>query len=186
MYTQPMSLFFITGNPGKFAEVKTLIPEVEQIDIDLDEIQDLDPQKVIEHKLKQALAEHSGELIVEDTSLYFEGMKGLPGPLIKWFLKALKNEGLTALAQNLPSSKATAKTILGYAPSSDTIQFFSGEIKGTIVPPRGDKGFGWDAIFQPDGSEKTFGEMTLEEKTQFSMRRLAVEKLQAFLQSTQI
>jgi len=48
-----------------------------------------------------------------------------------------------------------------------------------VIPesPRGTSGFGWDAIFQPLGSERTFAEMTPEEKDRFSMRRLALEQL---------
>ena len=50
-----------------------------------------------------------------------------------------------------------------------------------MVPqaPRGTNGFGWDAIFQPLGSERTFAEMTPEEKDHFSMRRLALEQLRS-------
>ena len=76
---------------------------------------------------------------------------------------------------------AIAKTIMGYAKNSKNILFFEGEIKGKIVKPRGDMGFGWDPIFQPDGSNKTFGEMTLEEKMNFSMRKIAALKLKSLI-----
>jgi inosine/xanthosine triphosphate pyrophosphatase family protein len=54
-------------------------------------------------------------------------------------------------------------------------------VQGKVVPPRG-RGFGWDSIFQPQGSEKTMGEMTPEEKSSFSMRVLALSDLREQLE----
>lgn len=176
-------LKFITGNPGKFKEIQSLIPDIEQLDLNLDEIQALDPQQVIAHKLQQALSQQAGPFLVEDTSLVLDRWQGLPGPLIKWFLKALGNDGFWQLAQAQPDTTATATTCLGYADAEGKLSFFEGTIKGKLVAPRGDRGFGWDSLFQPAGSDRTFAEMSLEEKHQFSMRKLAVVKLQAFLSS---
>ena len=67
-----MNLYFITGNTGKFEEVKSLIPFLQQKDIDLPEIQELDPQKIITAKLQEAQKHVQGGVIVEDTSLYFQ------------------------------------------------------------------------------------------------------------------
>ena len=53
----------------------------------------------------------------------------------------------------------------------ETFSFFEGTIPGTVVPPRGGNGFGWDAIFQPEKPTKTFAEMTAQEKNQFSIER---------------
>ncbi|HEX7017880.1 MAG TPA: non-canonical purine NTP pyrophosphatase [Patescibacteria group bacterium] len=176
-----MPLTFITGNQGKFEEVKSLIPDVQQIDLELDEIQELDPQQVIAHKLTQALAHQPGPLIVEDTSLVVDDWNGLPGPLIKWFLKSVGNQGLWQMASGSGHTAATAKTCIGYADAQGNITFFEGEVKGRLAEPRGDRGFGWDNLFQPDGSDKTFAEMSLEEKNQFSMRQIAVLQLKTFL-----
>jgi inosine triphosphate pyrophosphatase len=169
-------MYFITGNAGKFAEVQALIPNVEQLNIDLPEIQSTDPQEIIEAKLAAAQAHSQSEYIVEDTGLYIESLHGLPGPLIKWFLDALGNSGIAELALKYPNQKAYATTWIGYSPRSGQNYFFEGTIAGSIVSPRGE-GFGWDAIFQPDGMNKTFGEMSREEKNSMSMRRIAAEKL---------
>jgi len=178
-----MSLEFITGNANKFAEVKAIIPEVSQIDIDLPEIQEIDAQEIIKFKLLEAFNHRESEFIVEDTSLYLDSMNGLPGPLIKWFLKTIGNEGLVEIANKFENTKASAKTMIGYAKSKENIFFFEGEVKGTIVSPRGDNGFGWDPIFQPEGSDKTLAEMTMEEKNKISTRKIAIQKLQNFLQT---
>lgn len=178
-----MSLYFITGSSRKFSEIQSIISHIQQKDIDLPEIQELDPKRIITAKLHEAFQHCSGECIVEDTSLYFDCLHGLPGPLIKWFMKTIGNEGLYTLTKALENHKATSKTLIGYAKSKDDMYFFEGEVKGTIVFPRGDKGFGWDAIFLPEGETKTFAEMTSEEKEKYSMRRIAADKLKKYLEN---
>lgn len=175
-------IYFITGNKNKFGEVKAILPEVEQLDIDLPEIQEIDAREIIKAKLLEALNHRKSEFIVEDTSLYLDTLKGLPGPLIKWFLKTVGNEGLFQIAEKFGNYNAEAKTIIGYAKSHEEIYFFEGSLKGTIVQPRGASGFGWDPVFQPERSAKTFAEMGQEEKNTISMRKIALEKFKEFLQ----
>jgi len=175
-----MKIYFVTGNESKFKEVNSVLDFIEQLDIDLPEIQEIDSQKIIEEKLKVALNHTDGKFIVEDNSLLINGMNGLPGPQIKWFLKTIKNEGLYNLTK-IFGTEATAKVIIGLAENPDSIRYFEGVIEGDIVSPRGENGFGWDAIFQPKGYDKTFAEMTHDEKNNFSMRRIAVEKLKDYL-----
>jgi non-canonical purine NTP pyrophosphatase (RdgB/HAM1 family) len=176
-----MKLLFVTGNEEKFKEAKQVIPELEQLNLDLDEIQAIDPKVVIEHKLKQAIQTQKGNLIVEDNSLFLNSLNGLPGPLIKWFLKTIGNEGLVKISQAMNNDLAEAKVVIGYQSEDGKVEYFEGYIKGKIVEPRGENGFGWDPIFQPDNETKTFGEMTLEEKSKISMRRIAFQKLKDYL-----
>jgi XTP/dITP diphosphohydrolase len=63
-----------------------------------------------------------------------------------------------------------------------TEYFFEGEVKGELLTEReGDKGFGYDPIFRPEGYAETFAQMTLDQKNTISHRGLAVEKLAGFL-----
>ncbi|MDP3779432.1 MAG: non-canonical purine NTP pyrophosphatase [bacterium] len=176
-----MPLYFITANVKKFDEVKLLMPDIEQLEIDLPEIQENDAKKIIKAKLLEALGNHKGEFMVEDTSFYLDCLNGLPGPLIKWFLVTVGNIGLADIAHKFGNYKATAKTIIGYAKNHGEIYFFEGALEGEIVVPTGDAGFGWDPIFKPSGHAKVFGEMTKEEKNAISMRSVAVAKLKEFL-----
>jgi len=176
------TIFFITGNKDKLREIRELLPNVQGIDLDLCEIQEIDAKRIIRAKLAEAQRGHTGAFIVEDTSLYLDEMNGLPGPLVKWFVKSIGIDGIYKLTEAFNSARATARTLIGYADEDRSVHFFEGAISGTLVPPRGINGFGWDAIFQPDGYEKTFAEMLPEEKNQFSMRRLAVEGLQRHLE----
>lgn len=176
-----MTLFFITGNQKKFSEVHSLLPKVEQLNLDLSELQSLDPEVVIREKLLVARLLHKGSLMVEDTSLSIEGLGGLPGTFIKWFLESVGPEGVAKLAISSGKTRAVARTCIGYVCDDAEPVFFEGIIEGSIVLPRG-KGFGWDIIFQPDGFTKTFGEMTFAQKNKLSMRRKAVDKLITFLE----
>jgi non-canonical purine NTP pyrophosphatase (RdgB/HAM1 family) len=176
-----MKIYFITGNKGKLEEAMSVIPEIEAKNIDLPELQEIDAKKIIEIKLAEAAKNFSDDLIVEDTSLYLEGMNGLPGSLIKWFVKTIGNDGLVKLA-NTFGNKAEAKVWIGYL-HLGKVEFFEGSINGKIVEPRGTNGFAWDTIFEVGGTGKTFAEMTAEEKNAISMRRIAFEKLRKFLEN---
>jgi inosine triphosphate pyrophosphatase len=178
-----MALYFITGNKNKFSEVSAILPNVEQLDIDLPEIQNIDAKEIIRAKLLEVLNYKQAEFIVEDTSLYFDCLNGLPGPLIKWFMETIGNEGLFNIVEKLGNNRAEAKTIIGYARSPNEIYYFEGSIKGTIISPVGRFGFGWDPIFQPNGFSKSFAYMTKEEKNEISMRRIALNKLKEFMEA---
>lgn len=171
-------IYFVTGNKNKFEEASSIIPSLIQKDIDLPEIQSLDVREVIKYKLEVVFKE-IGPCIVEDQSLLFEGLNGLPGPLIKWFLKSIGNEGLVNFSK-LGTGQAQVIALLGLYDGKE-MSYFEGTQKGTIVAPRGENGFGWDPIFQPDGSDKTFGEITSEEKNAISFRKIAFEKLKEYL-----
>ena len=178
-----MVLYFITGNKNKFTEVSAILPNVKQLDIDLPEIQDVDAREIVKAKLLEALNHRQAEFIIEDTSLYFDCLNGLPGPLIKWFMKTIGNDGLFNIVEKLGNNKAEAKTIIGYAKNPDEIYYFEGSIRGTIVSPKGKRDFGWDPIFQPNGYSRSFAELTQEEKNNISMRRIALDKLKEFIKA---
>lgn len=176
-------LRLITGNIGKLAEFKDLLQgyELEQVNLDLVEIQEIDSQKIIEHKLQEALRHVNGPILVEDTSLHIEAFGGLPGPLIKWFEKSLSLAEIAELAILANKTKATAQVLIGLAENAEQLHYFKGELQGQIVAPRGENGFGWDKIFQPEGYDQTFGEMDISEKQKFSHRFLAVQELKKYL-----
>lgn len=175
-----MALLFLTGNRNKYEEARAIIPGLEMLDIDLPEIQSDDARVIIEAKLAQAMIGRNDELIVEDTSLYLDALNGFPGPLVKWFMKAVGLAGMVEIAAARGNVKATAKCLVGYARSGVSHRYFEGTVDGTVVTPRGSRSFGWDAIFLPDGSDETFAEMPPEEKARTSHRRKAMEALGYF------
>lgn len=178
-----MVIKFITGNKDKFEEVKSMLGlPLAQLDLDLPEIQEIDAQEIVKQKLLAAEEHSTGEYIVEDTSLYLDCLGGkLPGPLIKWFIKAIGNEGIVEMTQKFGNDGVEARTIIGYAKKNGEMNFFEGSLRGRIVSARGNKDFGWGPIFQPDGYDKTFGEMERDEKHNISMRSIALRKFKEYL-----
>ncbi len=88
-------------------------------------------------------------------------------------IDALKNE---------TNRKARFRTVLCFINEKNEVNYFSGIIDGNItLERRGEKGFGYDPVFMPDGYTITFAEMTPEEKNKISHRSLAVIQLLTFL-----
>ena len=177
-----MVLYFITGNEHKLKEAGSILEDVKGIKIDLPEIQSLDSKEVISAKLNEARKHHKGSLFCEDVSLSLECLNGFPGPLIKWSLESLGAKGVAELAHKYSNHKAEVKAMIGYSDGGE-IKFFEGVVNGNIVLPRGESSFGFDPIFQPEGSEKTFAEMSREEKNSLSHRRIALQKLKQYLEN---
>jgi non-canonical purine NTP pyrophosphatase (RdgB/HAM1 family) len=175
-----MHLSFVTTNSRKLQEIQAVLPGVNQLKHELIEMQSLDPQEIIAAKLKQAQLLIIEPFIVDDTSLYLQAIPGLPGPLIKWFIKALGPLGVYEMAYKLGNLEAEARTLLGLS-YNNTVHFFEGTLKGTLVAPRGAYSYGWDSIFQPLGYTKTFAEMDFQEKAAMSMRYQALIKLRNYL-----
>jgi len=114
-------------------------------------------------------------------------MGRLPGTFIKWFLEEIGTDGLCALGRSLTDKRAQACITYGFFDGT-ALHMFEGRIGGTVAPePRSleDNGWktslSWNSVFIPDGSGKTYGEMTDEELASFSHRAQAIKKLKAYL-----
>lgn len=153
------------------------------LDVDLEEIQEIDSKKIIEHKLMEASKNHDGEFIVDDTSLYLEVFDyKFPGPLIKWFLQSIGNEEIYKLAKSQNKFGARVQNLIGYRNIHGEIKYFEGIVEGRIVSPIGDNGFGWDMIFVPQNQSNTFAQMSDDEKSTISHRSICLRKLKEFLE----
>ena len=179
-----IELTFITGNAAKAEQLgRHLDHPVAHRKLDLPEIQSLDLGEIIERKAKEAHNEIGGVVLVEDTSLVFNALGKLPGPLIKWFLEELDNAGLCRLLDRYDDRTAVAACMFGLY-DGRTLQVFEGSAAGSIAEtPKGERGFGWDPIFIPQDYAKTWGEMDVAEQEETSMRRIALKKLEAHLRS---
>lgn len=178
-------LKFITGNKHKFKEVKELLKpiRIKRLDIDLTEIQSIEPKVIISYKLKQAFKHHSGPFIIEDSSLVVEAFGNkLPGPFIKYFNIHLGPKNLAKIAIKMRKQKAKALVLLALAKNPSEVLLFKGFITGKIVSPKGEYGFGYDPIFKPTGSKLTLGQMKLHNNFLHSARAKAVKKLKKYLQ----
>lgn len=177
---------FVTGNSKKLEEFIAILgnsfpKKIVNASVDLPELQG-EIDDICIKKCKQAALVVRGPVIVEDTSLCFNALKGLPGPYIKWFLEKLGPDGLYRMLAGFEDKSAIAVCTFAYHTGSaeDEVVLFQGKTEGEIVDPRGPRTFGWDPCFQPMGSSQTYAELTKEEKNKISHRYKALEKLKCY------
>ena len=142
-----------------------------------------EPEEVSREKCKLAVAQVKGPVIVEDTSLCYNALGGLPGVYIKWFLEKLGHVGLNNLLAAYEDKSAYAQCVfsLHTGVEGSEVVTFTGRTPGRIVPARGPTDFGWDPVFQPDGFEETYAEMDKGVKNTISHRGRAVEAMVQYL-----
>ena len=169
-------ILLVTGNKNKLREWQRQMPVdviLESIDIDLPEIQSDDSEEIVADKAKRAYEVAGVPVVVEDVSASLSHLNGLPGPFIKFFMKRLGNDALYQLATH-EGEAATISCAVAYYDGEKLITL-RGDVHGTIVAPRGSDGFGFDITFVPDGYDKTYAEMTSEEKDAVSHRQKAIK-----------
>lgn len=171
-------IVFATTNENKIREASEILHiQIVPKDINIDEVQTLDPLECVKKKAEAAYSLTKTPILVEDTSLFFEAWGKLPGVFIDYFMKSLGNEGILKLLLNEKDRSAWAQTSLCYLDGKRVVLAI-GKLKGKIASNiRGNNGFGWDPIFIPQRKNKTLAEMTSEEKNSLSMRRIALEAL---------
>lgn len=173
---------FITGNVKKLEELRFILGtsfhrEIISKRVDLPELQG-EIDDICEKKCREAYKHVQGPVLVEDTCLCFNALKGLPGPYIKWFLDKLGPEGLHTLLAGYEDKSAEAVcTMAYYSGDENEVKLFQGRTKGKIVEPRGSRDFGWDPCFQPDGFDQTYAELPKATKNSISHRFKALQKM---------
>lgn len=154
---------FITGNQHKadyFARLMEL-PIAHQ-SVQLTEPQSLDLHEIVIHKLREAYAAVGGPVIVEDVSLEFTALSGLPGPFIKFFVEHSGTQACCRMLDGFSDRSATIRCTFGYY-DGERFELFDSAQPGIISDePRGANGYGFDQIFMHAGSELTRAEMTPE------------------------
>ena len=175
-------LTFITGNSDKAKQLgKYLGITVLHEKMDLTEIQSLDLDDIIRHKVIEAYQHAQKPVLVDDTSLTIHAWGRLPGPFIKYFVHEMGNETICKILRPFADMSATAEVAIGLY-DGKKIEIFSGEIKGRISEePGGHGGFGWDAIFIPEGFEIPRAAMEEKDYDDTSPRKRALQKLEAYL-----
>ncbi len=177
---------FITGNQNKADYLaKTLGIDLDHQKLDLDEIQSSNLFEIVEHKVRQAYDIIQKPVLVEDVSLVFNALNGLPGPFIKFFVEA--NNGLENLCRMLDGfddRSAYGAVIYGYFDGQE-LKIIEGKLDGAIaMSPRGDGGYGWDKIFEPAGyNGLTRAELPPEQDIESYNKLRDFEALRTFLNS---
>jgi inosine triphosphate pyrophosphatase len=167
------TITFVTGNDNKIAEARAILPfEIEREKINLDEIQSLDVREIVKHKLHQAYEILKRPVMVDDVSAELESLNGLPGPFMKFFEQRLGKDALYQI--NKPGSdKVKVICTIGYY-DGEHEEIVEGVVHGTVVPARGEDGWGFDFVVMPEGYTQTWAEMGREKKNKTSHRHAAL------------
>ena len=169
------NLFFVTSNNHKFKEAETILDsfnvKINFLKYSLEEIQSGSLEIIASKKAKFAFSKFNKPLIIEDDGLFVESLNGFPGPYSSYVFDTIGNKGLLNLVKK--NKKAKFVSFITYC-DAKTTRSFIGIVSGSISKsPRG-KGWGYDPIFVPDNTRKTFAE--LKNKNEFSHRYLALKK----------
>lgn len=137
-------------------------------------------------KAKYVFDNYGVACFADDTGLEVEALDGEPGVYSARYAGPQRNSEdniqlLLAKLQGKQNRKARFKTVITLA-EADGISIFEGIVNGVIIfEKRGSMGFGYDPVFQPDGFDRTFAEMSIGEKGEISHRGRALKKLIDFL-----
>ncbi len=187
------TLIFATNNEHKVQEIRKVIGsrfniitlKEAGIDIDIPEPHDtLEANATEKSKTIHQLTKQN--CFSEDTGLEVEALNGEPGVKSARYAGGTRNfqDNIDKLLIHLKGKEnrnAQFRTVISLILNNKEY-LFDGVCKGKIIEDqKGIQGFGYDPVFIPDGSEKTFAEMSMEEKNIFSHRRKATDKLIAFL-----
>lgn len=196
----PGRLLAATHNPGKVRELTDLLSDIGFKAVSASELGLPEPEETADTfqgnaELKAlAAARGAGEpALADDSGLACDGLAGAPGIYsARWaggskdFRAAMQKveDALTAetTADGEVDRRASFVSVLSLAWPDGHVVSFEGIVRGQLVfPPRGDRGFGYDPIFVPEGETETFGEMDPARKHAMSHRAVAFAKLKQFL-----
>lgn len=188
-----------THNSGKVEELRTLLSDLSidlrpatALDDPPDVEEDADTLESNARKKANAFRQHTGlPALADDTGLEVAALNGGPGVHTARFAgpNATPEDNkrrLLEVLDGVDDRRARFRTVVALVEADGTAHTFEGICTGTITTePRGDGGFGYDPLFQPDGYDQTFAEMPPEIKNEISHRRKALDALCAFLSNAE-
>ena len=188
-------VFFATGNINKFNEARTILSpygiSIGMLRMKGVEIQSDSLKEIAETSARNAYNNTKSPIFVEDAGLFIDGLSGFPGPYAAYVYKTIHNSGILKLMENIADKQAKFQSVIAYC--DQTLcdpKCFWGEAKGEITQterkPQGKTPFGFDPIFQPIRSNKSFAEMTIPEKNGFSHRAIALRKFAEWHQKANV
>ncbi len=174
-------ILFATGNPHKVEEVNVILRSCGYQAVPTStaklEIQSDSLEEIAAVAATVAYANLGEPVMVEDAGLFIKALKGFPGPYSSYVYKTIGINGVLKLLEGVNVRDAVFVSVIAVAYKGG-VKLFSASVEGFITEsPRGSGGFGFDPIFVPKGSTRTFAEMSVEEKSLLSHRGRAARKL---------
>jgi len=187
-----MRLFFASQNQNKIKEIRAVIPagiQIEGIDQfiheELEETGDTLEKNALQ-KARFVAAKTGMPAFADDTGLEIDSLNGAPGVYSARYAGEEKSasaniEKVLHELNGIHNRSARFRTVIAFV-NGNQESIFEGTVEGTIATvAAGTSGFGYDPVFVPNGSNKTFAEMELSEKNTMSHRARAVAKFAASL-----
>jgi len=174
-----MELIYVTKNKEKVETARRIFKDkvnIKQITLDLIEPQSISPKEIAESKARQAYEKLKKPLFVTDVGFCIEVFNGFPGSLIRFFNDYVGQEGILKLLDGIENRSVKAVVALTFF-DGKTMKTFEGITEGTVAKQVYPKGWDFDRIFIPKGSQKIWGEMGLEAKDKDSYYKKAFEEL---------
>ena len=170
----------MTRNPDKFREAKSILNtqgiDIRQLKRAKVEIQDSSLERIAKHAIKMASVDHPGLLLVEDSGLFIDTLRGFPGPFSSYVYETIGLKGILGLMEGRKRG-AHFQTSIAVGSASLRPRVFTGVVRGSISRRIiGSAGFGYDPIFIPEGLRETFGQSDAEFKNRNSHRARAFLK----------
>lgn len=167
----------VTHNKHKYLEYRERFEkysiELEWQNMEYPEIQAETLEYIVKFSIEQLKNQVKPPFFIEDAGLFIDALNGFPGPYSSYVYDKIGNSGILKLMENIDNRRAVFYAVIGYFDGLK-IHTFKGEVIGEItLDIRGNNGFGYDPIFRPLSSEKTFGEMEISEKNKYSHRSRA-------------
>jgi XTP/dITP diphosphohydrolase len=178
-----IEFYFATGNDHKVEEARAALAqfgvEVQKLsEFQKLEIQHPDLGEIASSALSLIVSKTDKPVFVEDSGLFVHQLNGFPGPYSSFVFETLGVEGILKLLEDAKTRKADFRSSVAFGVNGKWRANFSSATEGIIqLKARGQNGFGFDPIFVPMWTSKTFAEMGLKEKTIYSHRAKAISKL---------
>ncbi|MHA1410158.1 MAG: XTP/dITP diphosphatase [Candidatus Odinarchaeia archaeon] len=184
-------IYFATGNYMKVKEATAILSKynikVLHLPVERIEIQSSDLCEIAAYSARKIVEEEKKTVFVEDTGIFIECLNGFPGPYSSYVFKTIGNEGILKLMRNVKNRKAVFRSVIALCEPGSEPKCVKAEVKGKISQEQRGDGWGYDPIFIPeDGDERTYAEMTLEEKNKISHRYRVLKRFAEELASKKI
>ncbi len=178
----------MTGNKHKVQEAQNILEKynikisVKPLDLEKIEIQSDNLEEIVRFAVNWIIERKKRcNFFLEDAGLFVDALNGFPGPYSSYVLKTIGYNGVLKLMEGIENRNAKFQSVIGLCFRNE-VKIFKGEVNGRIShEARGNKGFGFDPIFIPNGYDKTFAEMDLELKNSMSHRGKSIKKMAEYL-----
>jgi XTP/dITP diphosphohydrolase len=173
-------LYFVSSNPNKFREIGPILQQYgidsQLIKMSIQEIQSESVHRIAEAKATYAFKHLLRPVVIEDDGFYISSLNGFPGQYSSFVYKTLGNQGILKLMLDKVNRRAYFLSVIAYS-DGHTLKMFSGKTQGIISKVAAEGGWGFDPIFLPKNTNKTYAELSRSNRKSFySHRRKSIEK----------